>query len=89
MNYTVHEIAGMLGAGVHGHADARVCAVTNDSRRARSGSLFVALPGQHADGHEFVHDAFRRGATAALVRADRHIELGHLEATSSLANKER
>jgi UDP-N-acetylmuramoyl-tripeptide--D-alanyl-D-alanine ligase len=79
MNYTVHEIAGMLGAGVHGHADARVCAVTNDSRRARSGSLFVALPGQHADGHEFVHDAFRRGATAALVRADRHIELGHLE----------
>ena len=76
MNYTVHEIAGMLGAGFRGHADARVCTVTNDSRRARSGSLFVALRGQHADGHDFVHDAFRRGATAALVRQDRHIESG-------------
>jgi UDP-N-acetylmuramoyl-tripeptide--D-alanyl-D-alanine ligase len=79
MNYTVHEIAGMLGAGFRGHADARVCTVTNDSRRARSGSLFVALRGQHADGHDFVHDAFRRGATAALVRRDRHIELGTTE----------
>jgi len=76
MNYTVHEIAGMLGAGVHGHADARVHQVTADSRSAQAGSLFVALPGQHADGHEFVQDAFRRGATAALVRADRHVEAG-------------
>ena len=74
MNYTVDEIAGMLGAGVRGCADARVYQVTSDSRLARAGSLFVALPGQHADGHEFVHDAFRRGATAALVRQDRHIE---------------
>ncbi len=76
MNYTVDEIAGMLGAGVRGRAGARVYQVTSDSRLARTGSLFVALPGQHADGHEFVHDAFRRGATAALVRQDRHIEPG-------------
>lgn len=74
MNYSVDEIAGMLGAGVRGRAEARVSQVTADSRLARAGSLFVALPGQHADGHEFVHDAFRRGATAALVRQDRHIE---------------
>ena len=74
MNYTVNEIAGMLGAGVRGRAEARVSQVIADSRLARAGSLFVALPGQHADGHEFVHDAFRRGATAALVRQDRHVE---------------
>ncbi|MDD9988792.1 MAG: UDP-N-acetylmuramoyl-tripeptide--D-alanyl-D-alanine ligase [Spirochaetaceae bacterium] len=74
MNYTVDEIAGMLGAGVRGRAEARVSQVIADSRLARAGSLFVALPGQNADGHEFVHDAFRRGATAALVRQDRHIE---------------
>ncbi len=74
MNYTVHEIAGLLGAGLRGRSDARVRAVTNDSREARSGSLFVALPGQHANGHDFVDDAFRRGATAALVRGDRRVE---------------
>lgn len=76
MNYTVHEIAGMLGAGLRGRSDARVRAVTNDSRQARSGSLFVALPGQRADGHDFVGDAFRRGAAAALVRGDRRVEPG-------------
>ena len=74
MNYTVEEIAGILGAGLRGRAAARVRAVTNDSRQARSGSLFVALPGERADGHDFVDDAFRRGAAAALVRADRQVE---------------
>ena len=76
MKYTVDEIAGILGVGFHGHADACVHTVTNDSRRARLGSLFVALPGQHADGHDYVNDAFRRGATAALVRQDHHIDIG-------------
>ena len=38
-----------------------------DSREATAGSLFVALSGERMDGHQFVHDAFRRGASAALV----------------------
>jgi len=41
-----------------------------DSRLAQPGSLFVALPGEHADGHAFVGDAFARGARGALVRSD-------------------
>ncbi len=43
-----------------------------DSRQAISGSLFVALPGEKVDGHDFVTDAFNRGASFALV--DRDIE---------------
>ena len=42
--------------------------VVVDSRLAHAGSLFVALPGERTDGHQFVGDAFRRGARAALVR---------------------
>ena len=38
-----------------------------DSRQAIPGAMFVALPGERRDGHEFVEDAFRRGATLALV----------------------
>ena len=38
-----------------------------DSREARPGSLFVALRGETLDGHQFVADALRRGASAALV----------------------
>lgn len=38
-----------------------------DSREAQPGSLFVALRGEARDGHQFVDDALRRGASAALV----------------------
>jgi UDP-N-acetylmuramoyl-tripeptide--D-alanyl-D-alanine ligase len=41
-----------------------------DSRQVIPGSLFVAIPGERADGHEYLHDAFRRGAAYALVQRD-------------------
>ncbi len=44
--------------------------VTIDSREVQPGDLFVALPGEHVDGHRYVGDALRRGAAAALVRRD-------------------
>ncbi|NMC77874.1 MAG: UDP-N-acetylmuramoyl-tripeptide--D-alanyl-D-alanine ligase, partial [Chloroflexi bacterium] len=41
-----------------------------DSRKIIPASLFVALPGEHADGHDFVGEAFQRGAHFALVQRD-------------------
>ena len=41
-----------------------------DSRQAIPGSLFVAIPGQRVDGHDFVEHAFERGACFALVEHD-------------------
>lgn len=41
--------------------------VVIDSRQAVQDSLFVAFVGENVDGHDFVEDAFRRGAAAALV----------------------
>ena len=38
-----------------------------DTRHLRSGDLFFALQGEHADGHDFVADASRKGASAAVV----------------------
>ena len=38
----------------------------NDSRAAGPGALFVALPGEHADGHRFIPDAISRGANAVI-----------------------
>lgn len=38
-----------------------------DSRFARPGALFCALPGDRVDGHDFVSTAARAGAVAALV----------------------
>ena len=41
-----------------------------DSRRCGKGSLFIALAGQHADGHDFIAAASANGAAAALVSRD-------------------
>ncbi|MBN2550578.1 MAG: UDP-N-acetylmuramoyl-tripeptide--D-alanyl-D-alanine ligase [Anaerolineales bacterium] len=41
-----------------------------DSRQVIPGCLFVALPGQHVDGHDFVDQAFEKGAHAAIVQRD-------------------
>lgn len=38
-----------------------------DSRRVRPGHCFVALSGVRADGHDYVADALRNGAAAAIV----------------------
>lgn len=38
-----------------------------DSRAIRAGDLFVALPGERVDGHDFVADALEKGAAAAMV----------------------
>jgi UDP-N-acetylmuramoyl-tripeptide--D-alanyl-D-alanine ligase len=47
--------------------EAGFSSVTVDSRAAREGSLFAALPGSNSDGHSFVEAAFKNGACAALV----------------------
>jgi UDP-N-acetylmuramoyl-tripeptide--D-alanyl-D-alanine ligase len=48
-------------------ADAEVANVSIDTRTIKPGDLFVALVGEHRDGHEFVMEAATRGAVAALV----------------------
>jgi UDP-N-acetylmuramoyl-tripeptide--D-alanyl-D-alanine ligase len=41
--------------------------VVIDSRQARPGSLFAALPGRYADGHDFASQAVAAGAAAVLA----------------------
>jgi len=59
---------------VAGHAlgaNVRFDRVTTDSRSLAPGDLFVALPGERFDGHDFVSAAFEHGAAAALVAVER------------------
>ncbi len=59
-------IAHLPGASVEGSLDREVTGLTYDSRRVTPGMVFVAIPGQHVDGHEFINMAIERGATAIL-----------------------
>jgi UDP-N-acetylmuramoyl-tripeptide--D-alanyl-D-alanine ligase len=60
------EIAAAVGGTIRG-PDALVSGVATDSRDVAAGSLFFAIAGERLDGHEFVADAFERGAVAAVV----------------------
>jgi UDP-N-acetylmuramoyl-L-alanyl-D-glutamate--2,6-diaminopimelate ligase len=48
-------------------AGLEVTGVTHDSRAVRPAMLFVAIPGQHADGHDFVPAALAAGAAGVVV----------------------
>ncbi|MCB5186199.1 UDP-N-acetylmuramoyl-L-alanyl-D-glutamate--2,6-diaminopimelate ligase [Methylobacillus gramineus] len=41
-------------------------AITADSRQVKSGSLFLAFPGEKADGRQFIAQAISQGAAAVL-----------------------
>ena len=52
------------------HTDLVITEAVVDSRQVIPGAMFVALQGERADGHNFVGDAFHRGAGLALVQRD-------------------
>jgi len=41
-----------------------------DSRKVNPGALFIALPGEKVDGHDFIGEAIERGASLVLVQRD-------------------
>ena len=46
------------------------CGGVVDSRQAFADSIFIALPGELADGHEYVIDSFEHGAQLALIQRE-------------------
>ncbi len=56
----------VLSAGATSPAGMTVRGVTMDSRTVMPGSLFVAVPGRHVDGHEFAPAAVAAGAVAVM-----------------------
>jgi len=55
---------------IHGQTNCPVqsfAGIEIDSRRIQPGQLFVAIQGQYLDGHDFLEEAFNKGAAAALV----------------------
>ncbi len=66
LNLRLGEVALWTRGRLFG-ADAVIDTVVTDSRRVEPGALFVALKGEHADGHDFVVAAAASGAAGALV----------------------
>lgn len=72
---TAAQLAALAGARLVGDPTAPVGpSVVIDSRLAGPGCLFVALPGERVDGHDFASTAVAQGAATILVA--RELDLG-------------
>ncbi len=49
-----------------GAGDPEITSICYDSRQVGPGTLFVAVPGDHVDGHQFIPQAIQSGAIAVI-----------------------
>ena len=64
LHYIAQACAGeLVGAG----GDVLATGIATDSRKVRSGDVFFAIKGDKFDGHDFLEEAARAGAVAAVV----------------------
>ena len=74
MPVTLDQVAEAVGGELHIPAHARSPhetfepSVVSDSRQAHDDSIFVAIPGERVDGHDFVAQVAGQGAAAAIVQ---------------------
>ena len=65
------ELARLTGSVLIGDGEVDITAIEQDSRQARPGALFVAVPGLTVDGHAYLARAVDTGAQAVAVQEDR------------------
>ncbi|MEZ5502637.1 MAG: UDP-N-acetylmuramoyl-tripeptide--D-alanyl-D-alanine ligase [Halioglobus sp.] len=72
------ELSQPLAAQLLG-PDCEIGGVSTDSRTVQPGDLFVALRGDHFDGHDYLAQVASAGAVAALVSRDLDLPLSRLQ----------
>ncbi len=60
------------GTDVNGYNWIHSSNISTDTRSIKKGDLFIALKGKNFDGHNFLHEAFLKGAVAAIVSEDKY-----------------
>src|SRR4030067_3137041 len=56
-----------------------VSKVTIDSRKIERGSLFIAIKGEKFDGHDFVRDVIKNGASAVVIERKKYSQFDDIE----------
>jgi len=74
---TIAQLIARLPAStrVIGDSAREIASIEIDSRRVTPGALFVALAGEHTDGHAFIQAAVHNGATAVLLEEARALDV--------------
>ncbi len=83
IDLTLAEVGAALGVEPTGDGDIVVTGIAVDSRTVRPGDLFVAIAGEHHDGHDHVAAAIAAGAVAVL--AESIVEAPHVLVADPIA----
>lgn len=65
--WTAEQAANATNGTLHGSKNWEVYSISIDSRLVKKGDLFVALKGNKTDGHDYIREAFLKGAHAVMV----------------------
>lgn len=75
LGITLAEAAGAMGARAgRTYGQKVVTRVSTDTRSIKKGDLFFALKGDNFNGHDYLKEAFRQGAAAAVVNQGKSIK---------------
>ena len=69
-------VEGVLHAGPGEASQPSIVGISTDSRNIKPGELFIAISGEHFDGHDFVINALEQDAAGALVSGKWCVEHG-------------
>jgi UDP-N-acetylmuramoyl-L-alanyl-D-glutamate--2,6-diaminopimelate ligase len=78
-------IRALAPGDVIGRRPVEISDLAYDTRRVRDGTLFVCVPGAHADGHDLAVDAVAAGAVALVVERPLDVAVPQLVVESSRA----
>ncbi|MGI6485032.1 MAG: UDP-N-acetylmuramoyl-tripeptide--D-alanyl-D-alanine ligase [Tepidanaerobacteraceae bacterium] len=65
------DIAKVVKGTLTSYKCTQITGISTDSRTMRKGNLFFPLTGTNFDGHDFIAEAFKRGASASLCSKDK------------------
>jgi UDP-N-acetylmuramoyl-tripeptide--D-alanyl-D-alanine ligase len=77
------EIASILGCEAP-LKDCTLYGISKDTRHITPGNLYIAIQGEQFDGHDFVHEALKKGASAAIVSRKVDIAIPQLVVPNTL-----
>ena len=60
-------IQATCGQRLSGHPETLITGISTDTRTLRPGNLFLAIPGDRFDGHDFIEEARQKGAAAFVI----------------------
>lgn len=67
----IGEVCTAVGGNILGGSkEGVITSITTDSRKIEKGCLFIPLEGERFDGHDFINQAFEKGAVCCLSHKD-------------------